>query len=227
MSRERALAAIDLKKTDQIPSCDGITVHPEFIQKVSGLDLREHWEEAVMRCVKILDVDVIGEGAPSYGWRKPEKFRDVEGEEVIHEKGKAYTKMGVGGSEWTTDFASRFPNVKSVLEYDPFSYDEKSVDELALRYRIQHEEDQAFYGKYAFVDHGIYKTLFMWPVMTFGWEMFLLSAAQEPEEFGKVMERFAKVTIKYFQAWATVDDLYIFSSHDDLAMTRGPIFHPE
>ncbi|NQS88966.1 hypothetical protein HQ584_04170 [Patescibacteria group bacterium] len=227
MSRERALAAINLKKTDRIPNFDGITIHPEFIQKVSGLNLREHWEEAVIRCIKILDVDVIGAGVPSYGRTQEKSDKLVEGKRVIHKKGKAYTKMGAGESEWTVDFASRFPSVKSVLEYDPFSCNEKSVDELALNYRIQHEEDQAFYGRHALASQGIYKSLFMWPVMTFGWEMFLLTAAQEPEEFGKVMERFAKVSMKYFQAWARVDNLHIFSSHDDLAMTRGPVLHPE
>ena len=33
--------------------------------------------------------------------------------------------------------------------------------------------------------------------------------------------------MKHFQAWARVDDLHIFSSHDDLCMTRGPVFHPD
>lgn len=225
MSRERALAAINLKKTDRIPSCDGITVHHEFIQKISGLDLRKHWQEAVIRCIRILDTDVMGGGVPSYARKQPDKF--IKGEKTIYKKGRAYTKMGLVASEWTMDFASRFPSVKSVLEYDPLLHNQESVDKLALNYRNQHEKDQAFYGRYALASQGIYKSLFMWPVMTFGWEMFLLAAAQEPEEFGKVMERFAKVSIKYFQAWARVDDLHIFSSHDDLAMTRGPVLNPE
>ncbi len=225
MSRERALAAINLKRSDRIPSCDGITIHPGFLRVVSGMDPSQNWEEAVLRCLQKLDADVIGAGVPSYGSKPPKEF--MRDEDTIYEKGKAYTKMGLARSEWTIDFATRFPSVKSVLEYDPLLHENSHVEELAFGYQCKHEQEKAFFKNHALVSQGIYKTLFMWPIMTFGWEIFLLSAAQEPEEFGKVMERFAEVSMKHFQAWARVDDLHIFSSHDDLCMTRGPVFHPD
>ena len=225
MGRERAVAAVKLRETDRIPSFDGITFHPEFIAEVSGLNPRRSWSEAVIRCFERLDADVIGAGVPSYGRKPPSIF--TESDKTIYREGKAYTKMGFGSTAWTTDYASRFPTVRSVLDYDPIADESRSVEEIASDFAAKHEEDQAFYNKYVLVSQGIYKTLFMWPVMTFGWEMFLLAAAAEPEEFGKLIERFANVSIKYFQAWSKTDNLIIFSSHDDLAMTRGPVFHPE
>ena len=225
MSRERALAAVNLQRTDRIPSFDGITSHPGFIAKLSGLDPRRDWTETVIKCLTKLDADVIGAGVPSYGRTKPREF--INTDKTTYSKGKAYTKMGFGSTAWTIDFHSRFPDVKSVLDYDPHDDEEiSSVAEAACEYVKKHEEDQSFYNNYVLVSQGIYKSLFMWPVMTFGWEMFLLAAAEEPYEFGKVISRFADVSMKYFSAWSEAENLIIFSSHDDLCMTRGPVFNP-
>ena len=224
MSRERAVAAVNLGKTDRIPSFDGISSHPGFIAEVSGLDPQQDWTKTVLRCLRKLDADVIGAGVPSYGRTKPARF--TASEETEYTKGKAHTKMGFGTTTWTTDFPARFPDVKAVLDYDPLVEERMPVEEIAAGFLAKHAEDVAFYDSRVLVSQGIYKSLFMWPVMTFGWEMFLLAAAEEPEAFGEVMDRFATVSKKYFDAWAEVEDLIIFSSHDDLAMTRGPVFNP-
>jgi hypothetical protein len=71
-----------------------------------------------------------------------------------------------------------------------------------------------------------YTTLFMWPVVTFGWEPFLYAAASDPERFDqRLWGPWAKVSRKHFEALASMEEEVVFC-HDDLAMGTGPVFRP-
>ena len=71
-------------------------------------------------------------------------------------------------------------------------------------------------------DH--YNTMIMWPMLTFGWELFLATCLDE--EFEPVMAEFAELNRRAFRAYARLP-IHFFVSHDDIAATKGPICSPK
>ena len=67
---------------------------------------------------------------------------------------------------------------------------------------------------------SIYNTMFMWPLLTFGWEMFLATCLEE--EFAPIMEEFAELNRREFRAFSRLP-VNFCSSHDDIAITRGQV----
>ena len=74
----------------------------------------------------------------------------------------------------------------------------------------------------ATADH--YNTMIMWPMLTFGWEMFLATCLDE--EFEPIMEEFAELNRRAFRAYSRLP-VNFFISHDDIASTGGPICSPQ
>ena len=226
MSRQRALAALSLQPTDRVPNWNCFPFSREFIEELTGIDPatapRDAWEAAVRQ----LDLDVVG-GPPG---ASPSRSSLGPGE-VAYADGVART-AGVtwGESRWQLEHG--FSSLTQVLDYDPLAAHTKSVERLAeefqaRQYRVVQQRD--LLGDAAWIsdaaDH--YHTLFMWPITVFGWELFLETAGRYPKEFGELLGRFAQVTLKHLDAWSRVTGLRICGSHDDLCMTRGPVFRPE
>lgn len=89
------------------------------------------------------------------------------------------------------------------------------------------EHFSAHFGDEAVMYHLYYTTLFMWPVVTFGWEPFMIAAATEPERFDKQLwEPWSKVSRGYSEVAAKTADEVVFF-HDDLVTATGPVFAPE
>jgi uroporphyrinogen-III decarboxylase len=65
-----------------------------------------------------------------------------------------------------------------------------------------------------------YNTMFMWPLLTFGWELFLECCLDE--RFERVMDEFAEINRRVFRALARLPINFI-TCHDDIVMTRGPV----
>jgi hypothetical protein len=68
-----------------------------------------------------------------------------------------------------------------------------------------------------------YNTTFMWPLLTFGWELFLECCLDD--RFGRVMDEFAELNRRVFRAFARLPVNFI-TCHDDIVMTRGPVCSP-
>ncbi|MBA7557340.1 hypothetical protein ES705_50088 [subsurface metagenome] len=85
--------------------------------------------------------------------------------------------------------------------------------------------EQFFPGKFT-PGAGFYTTAFMWPIVIFGWELFLEAGGLYPDEMGALIRRFAQITRRYSEYVA--ESNYPFASfHDDIAMASGPVFRPE
>ena len=67
---------------------------------------------------------------------------------------------------------------------------------------------------------GIYNTMFMWPLLTFGWEMFLACCLDE--RFAPIMDGFAELNRRCFRAFARLPVNFVIC-HDDICMTRGMV----
>jgi hypothetical protein len=69
-------------------------------------------------------------------------------------------------------------------------------------------------------DVGIYNTMFMWPLLVFGWELFMECCLDR--RFSPVMEEFAEINRRAFRAFARLPVNFVVC-HDDIVMSRGPV----
>jgi hypothetical protein len=71
---------------------------------------------------------------------------------------------------------------------------------------------------------NFYNTMFMWPLLTFGWELFL-ECCLDPR-FEPVMAEFAEINRRVFRAFARLPVHFVIC-HDDIVTSRGPVCSPE
>ena len=70
---------------------------------------------------------------------------------------------------------------------------------------------------------GFYNTMFMWPLLTFNWELFLECCLDD--RFERVMNEFAEINRRVFRAFARLP-VDVVICHDDIVTSRGPICSP-
>ena len=68
-----------------------------------------------------------------------------------------------------------------------------------------------------------YNTMFMWPLLVFGYENFL-SICLEPE-FERIMEEFAEINRRVFRTFARLPVNFVVC-HDDIVLANGPVCSP-
>ena len=68
-----------------------------------------------------------------------------------------------------------------------------------------------------------YNTMFMWPLLTFGWELFL-ECCLDPR-FARIMDEFAEINRRVFRVFARLPINFV-TCHDDIVNTRGPVCSP-
>ena len=103
-----------------------------------------------------------------------------------------------------------------------YDYSSEEAFEACLRQRNPKVfEDK---GPYSIDSPSFYNTMFMWPLLTFGWERFL-DCCLEPE-FERIMDEFAELNRRAFRVFAKLP-VKFFICHDDIMMTNGPVCSPE
>ena len=230
MGRERAVEAMRLKRTDRIPKWMAAPLHAEFLERLTGLDPTVYPKETSLKALELLDLDVSG----YYERLERSALRGSETVEAGDETLSAWMGLGTGEGggvqTWrshTLDFS-----VEEVLNYDVAAHPlSKTKEEFAATLGAvwaEHQARQAVVGERAFIEEPVdwYNTVFMWGVTTFGWTSFLTAAGLAPERYARLLREFADITRDYFSAGATLDGLVTAQAHDDLCMTRGPVFHP-
>jgi hypothetical protein len=71
---------------------------------------------------------------------------------------------------------------------------------------------------------GFYNTMFMWPLLVFGYQNFL-TMCLEPE-FERIMDEFAEINRRVFRAFARLPVNFVVC-HDDIVLSNGPVCSPE
>lgn len=220
MSYERALKTIRREPVDHVGLVENLD-HPAFMETLIGYDPWSNPLQAYVDSYKALDVDWVI-GLP----RRTVRF--APGQSSVHgADGTAYTEWGLSGSSWRESYL--FHDEESVLRFDPLANVEGeelvtvayNEEQLANR-----RADQALMGSSALVTGLYYTTLFQFGIMVFGWELFLTTAAGQPERFQPVLQGLAEVSRRNLAAWAA-DATDLIFIHDDIAMERGLVFHPE
>ncbi len=130
-----------------------------------------------------------------------------------------------------------FPDEESVFRFSPLAQGDfrkfPVIEELDFR-------DEADLYRQLLKRHGLddtqpvavdstampwfYNTMFMWPVLTFGWENFLLNCMDD--RFERLMEEFAEINRRVFRCFARLPANFVLC-HDDICTTRGPVCNRE
>ncbi len=233
MNRKRALAALNRQPTDRIPHWESFS-NPDYEKKITGIDPWQRPQTARKRLLELLPLDVGN--APLRD--DPEERPSEQKLTRLTESGHRVARWG-SGYTWHWDWGERFKTMEDVLAYDPMQHlDQRGtgivaehdyrldIDELARQLQQQLDDTRRVTGDLALVTGGFYNTIFMWPLLTFGWELFLELGAAYPQETRHLLSRFAERSRKIFQAYAKTD-VELVVSHDDICYTRGPVFSPQ
>ena len=63
----------------------------------------------------------------------------------------------------------------------------------------------------------------MWPLLTFGWELFLETCLDQ--RFERIMDEFGEINRRVFRAFARLPVNFVIC-HDDIVTSRGPVCSP-
>ena len=105
------------------------------------------------------------------------------------------------------------------------NWDYSSEDAIYQRLLKQNlAEWDANIAKSGYAETWFYNTMFMWPMLTFGWELFLECCLDK--RFERIMDEFAEINRRVFKAFARLPVNFV-TCHDDIVMTRGPVCSPK
>lgn len=140
------------------------------------------------------------------------------------------------GESWTFEHGqSRFLTPEDVFAYHPLEHPDLRQAQVVENWDYGDEETlyQQFRARYpaeweqapegVVTEFSFYNTMFMWPLLTFGWEMFL-RCCLDPR-FEPVMDEFAEINRRVFRAVARLP-INFCVCHDDIAYTRGALCSP-
>jgi hypothetical protein len=202
--------------------------NPDAATYITGIDYYEHPRLSMQRLMEIY---------PFAGVAVPEKDDPIPRIESQADYGR-----GRWGAErrdhWQQEIASRrFGSIEDMLKFSPLAQadftgwhtvvegDFGCEEVIYQRYRKRYPYewgDKAPVGSSASV--SFYNTMFMWPMLTFGYENFL-SICLEPE-FARIMDEFAEINRRVFRAFARLPVNFVIC-HDDIVLTNGPVCSPQ
>jgi hypothetical protein len=206
--------------------------NPDFVHHVTGIDPYDKPRSAYQRLREIFTID-FGPGVPKDDTPRP-RLPDGQSS-FFNDKGERCVRWGEGyTSHW--EWGKQFTSIEQVLAYQPLEHLDLRNGHI-VEDRDYSLDDEAFYRLYAGPNPapappegevamaGFYNTIFMWPLLTFGWELFLELAGGYPAESKRLLADFAVINRKVFGAFARLPVNAVLC-HDDICMARGPICSP-
>jgi hypothetical protein len=140
-------------------------------------------------------------------------------------------------NHWQQEVAShRFASLDDMLRFSPMEQadftgwqvvedgDFRDEETIVARYRKHFPQEwgnQAPAGSPAAV--SFYNTMFMWPMLTFGYENFLMLCLDPG--FERIMDEFAEINRRVFRAFARLPVNFVIC-HDDIVLANGPVCSP-
>lgn len=218
--KKDVLDALSGRFPSKIPSKESLT-HPGIISHAAGFDVFEDTPRAFDIAWRKLGIDIHGT-LPTENAPRPK----VPGGTWV-ENGVRYSDYGVYATGMPLEHAPGVPKDDPgwVFNYDVSRHD-FDLDEAVRSLRATNQAFREHFRDRSVMYHLYYTTLFMWPVVTFDWEPFLMAAASDPQKFDELLwQPWSRISRKHFEALAAMEEEVVFC-HDDLAMTTGPVFAP-
>ena len=151
------------------------------------------------------------------------------------DRGRHHVRWGDGvTSHW--DWGERFHTVEDVFAFSPLeqgdfsqipvveSRDYRDEERLFQEYRSRYPAAWCEAPAGSSQSVGFYNTMFMWPLLTFGWELFL-ETCLDPR-FERIMDEFAEINRRVFRVFARLPVNFVVC-HDDIVTSRGPVCSPQ
>lgn len=174
--------------------------------------------------------------APPTDDPKPRPVLDSHGTTSMADEKNAHHVRWGDGISWEWDWGKAIKTPEEVFAFSPLanpdftnipvveSRDYSSVETIYQSYSPWFPKewgDKAPEGSTAGI--GFYNTMFMWPLLTFGWELFLGTCLDD--RFERIMDEFAEINRRVFTAFAKLPVNFV-TCHDDIVNTRGPVCSP-
>jgi hypothetical protein len=209
---------------------------PDAETYLTGIDYYEHPRLCRLRTQALypqlrLSIPETDEPRPRPGLGLADKSSSVD------EDGRRHVRWGdKETSHW--NWGDRFHTAEDVFAFSPLEQgdfsdfpmvtsarqDFRDEDEMYERYRKNYPAewgDKAPEGSTESV--GFYNTMFMWPLLTFGWELFL-ETCLDPR-FERIMDEFAELNRRLFRVFARLPVNFVVC-HDDIVNSRGAVCSP-
>lgn len=235
MSRQLALKTINLQPTDRIGHWEMIS-NPDFQRAVTGIDPYDHPQQAKLKMIEVLDLAIASapldddpipraSAEPGRPGGPRDRVRWGAGTTWSWDHKKRTTLEEMWSFDpmeelWRPDATLRFEDIEN---WQPFFGQDEA--QLARSFSETYRREQAIVGDRSLALAGFYRTLVMWVLMLFDWDLFLEGVALEPERMGELLGRFGEMNLMIFRALARTDAPLV-SSHDDICMTNGPVCNP-
>ena len=207
---------------------------PDAETHLTGIDYYDHPRLCRLRLKELYPV--LNLSIPETDDPKPRPDLGAVGRSSnVDDQGRHHVRWGDGVSgHW--DWGRKFTSAEEVFAFSPlaqgdftdipvvesqdYSDEEALYQKYRARYPAEHG-DRAPEGSDASV--GFYNTMFMWPMLTFGWELFLETCLDE--RFQRVMDEFAEINRRVFRIFARLPVNFVVC-HDDIVTSRGPTCSP-
>ncbi|MFH2069087.1 MAG: uroporphyrinogen decarboxylase family protein [Candidatus Omnitrophota bacterium] len=202
--------------------------NPDAETYITGIDYYEHPRLCRLKMKELYPQ--LGLGIPEKDDSKPRP--DQQDDKTKGRWGDSYR------DHWQQDVAGRrFKSKEEMLRFSPLAQGDFRGWNVVEDHDYRSEE--AFYQEYrknfpvewgdkapegsATASVGFYNTIFMWPLLVFGYENFL-SICLEPE-FDRIMDEFAEINRRVFRAFARLPVNFVVC-HDDIVLSSGPVCSP-
>ena len=208
---------------------------PDAETYLTGIDYYEHPRLCRSRLRELYPQLELG--IPEKDDPKPRPELDLEGQSsAADEEGRQRVRWGDSVTDYW-DWGSHFGSVEDVFAFSPLEQgdfteipvvesrdysDEEKLYEMYRKNYPAESGDKAPEGSAASV--GFYNTMFMWPLLTFGWRLFLETCLDE--RFQRIMDEFAEINRRVFRTFARLPVNFVIC-HDDIVNARGPICSPK
>ncbi|MBM3237158.1 hypothetical protein FJZ31_12775 [Candidatus Poribacteria bacterium] len=207
---------------------------PDAETYLTGIDYYEHPRLCRLKLRELYPQ--LGLGIPETDDPKPRPLLDLKGQSSNTDaEGRSHVRWGEGEtSHW--DWGKNFKTAEDVFAFSPLkqgdftnipvveSRDYSDEEKLYQMYRGGYPAewgDKAPEGSTA--SAGFYNTMFMWPLLTFGWELFLQTCLDK--RFERIMDEFAEINRRVFRTFARLPINFVVC-HDDIVTSRGPVCSP-
>jgi len=201
---------------------------PDAETYITGIDYYEHpklCRDKMRELYPFLELGAIADDTP--------KTRPVDESDRADDD---HSVRWGDSKSWRWDWGAHLKSAEDVFAFSPLavgdftnipvveSRDYSDEEALYRTFRGGYPAewgDKAPEGSSASV--GFYNTMFMWPLLTFGWELFLETCLDD--RFERIMDEFAEINRRVFRAFARLPVNFVIC-HDDIVTSRGPVCSP-
>lgn len=207
--------------------------NPDAETWLTGIDYYEHPKLCRLKMKDLypqLDLPIPADDTPK---PRPELGQDGKSANLVK-----HTVRWGDGETATWEHGAFFKSEEDVFSFSPlahadfrswphvgenrdFTSEERLFEQLRSNYPAEWG-NQAPAGSTASV--SFYNTTFMWPLLVFGWELFMQCCLDD--RFEPVMEEFAEINRRVFRTFARLPVNFVIC-HDDIVTSRGPVCSPK